>query len=375
MLDLIIRNAKTMTSAPFEIGVLNGKIVQIAEKIKTHFSKEFTLQSTHYLSAGWIDSHVHCYSELDLYYDYPDEIGVKSGVTTVIDAGSCGYDNIDDFYEKTRANQTNVYALINISRTGIVRQDELSDLENVKEELVRASLEKHPDFIKGLKVRMSKTVIGENGIKPLELAKKIQVNNHQLPLMVHIGSAPANLDEILEKMTEGDILTHCFHGKENGILDRNCGCLKSFVFAGKNKGLIFDTGHGTDSFNFEVATQALDEGLKADTISTDIYIRNRQNGPVYNLATTMEKLHVIGYSWEEIIEKVTSAPAKAFHLTTKGKIAENYDADFTIFEFINEEKELIDSNGNQKITQMQIQPVKTIIGGHIYDALSSKIIA
>ena len=67
---------------------------------------------------------------------------------------------------------------------------------------------------------MSRTVIGDNGITPLELAKQIQQENQEIPLMVHIGSAPPHLDEILALMEKGDVLTHCFNGKENGILDQ-----------------------------------------------------------------------------------------------------------------------------------------------------------
>ena len=133
---------------------------------------------------------------------------------------------------------------------------------------------------------MSKTVVGNNGLTPLEWAKKIQKENHQIPLMVHIGSAPPHLEEILQLLEKGDILTHCFNGKDNGIMEKETHQIKPFVKDALAKGVIFDIGHGTDSFNFEVAKAAYDQGIKADSISTDIYIRNRKNGPVYDLATT-----------------------------------------------------------------------------------------
>ncbi|NSN13022.1 amidohydrolase family protein, partial [Enterococcus faecalis] len=131
--------------------------------------------------------------------------------------------------------------------------------------------------------------------------------------------------------------------------------------------VVFDIGHGTDSFNFHVAETALREGMKAASISTDIYIRNRENGPVYDLATTMEKLRVVGYDWPEIIEKVTKAPAENFHLTQKGTLEIGKDADLTIFTIQAEEKTLTDSNGLTRVAKEQIRPIKTIIGGQIYD--------
>lgn len=367
MFDLVIRNARTLTGETMDIGINDGKIQKIATSIPEKGKTEQTLQPGHYLSAGWIDDHVHCFEEMTLYYDYPDQIGVSKGITTVIDAGTTGAENIHQFYERAKKAKTNVYALLNISKWGIVEQDELADLTKIQADLVKEKLTEFPEFIVGIKARMSKTVVGNNGLTPLEWAKKIQKENHQIPLMVHIGSAPPHLEEILQLLEKGDILTHCFNGKDNGIMEKETHQIKPFVKDALAKGVIFDIGHGTDSFNFEVAKAAYDQGIKADSISTDIYIRNRKNGPVYDLATTMEKLHFIGYSWSEILEKVTCVPAKNFHLGTKGQIEVGFDADFTIFEFVDQEKMITDSNGQQQVIDQQIKPVSVVIGGKSYE--------
>ncbi|MGM0125468.1 dihydroorotase [Enterococcus sp. AZ194] len=367
MLDLLIKEARLIDGTKLEIGVRDQKIVAVEEKITEDAKQTIVLDPDVFLSAGWIDDHVHCFEKMNLYYDYPDQIGVEKGVTSVIDAGTTGAENIHEFYELAQQAKTNVYALVNISKWGIVEQDELADLSKVKEALVRKVLQSLPDFIVGIKARMSKTVIGDNGITPLEMAKKIQADNQHLPLMVHVGSAPPELEEILSVMEKGDVLTHCFNGKVNGILDQETDKIKSFVWDAYNKGVIFDIGHGTDSFNFHVAQKALQEGLQARSISTDIYIRNRMNGPVYDMATTLEKLFVVGYSWAEIINKITEAPAQNFGLRNKGKVQVGYDADFTLFKIEEKEKELTDSNGYTRMTNQQITPVKTIIGGIVYD--------
>lgn len=132
MLDLIIKKAKTIDGNHFELGISNGKIVEVADKITSQSKNEFILGETEYISAGWIDDHVHCYEKMTLYYDYPDEIGVKKGVTTVVDAGTTGAENIRDFYQLARKSKTNVYAMLNISKWGIVEQDELADLSKVQ---------------------------------------------------------------------------------------------------------------------------------------------------------------------------------------------------------------------------------------------------
>ncbi|WP_440896583.1 amidohydrolase/deacetylase family metallohydrolase [Amphibacillus sp. Q70] len=367
MFDLLIKNGKLISGEIIDVAIKDGKIKKVAKKIDSEAVTLLDLKEEQYISAGWIDDHVHCYEGMDLYYDFPDEVGVKSGVTSVIDAGTTGAENIYDFYRLASNAQTNVYALLNISKWGIVEQDELADLSKVKADLIKKALKDLPEFIVGIKARMSNTVIGDNGIKPLEMAKRIQRDNHNLPLMVHVGSAPPKLDEILSKLTKGDIMTHCFNGKSNGILDQETETIKDFAWDAYKEGIVFDIGHGTASFNFHVAETALNEGMKATSISSDIYYTNRTKGPVYDFATTMEKMRAVGYSWEEIIDKVTSAPANHFHLTNKGYIAEGYDADLTIFNLTSGKKELIDSQGQSREVTEIIKPVQTIIGGMIHD--------
>jgi dihydroorotase len=364
--EVVLKNGYLITGEPCEVVLNNGKIVQVELNIEPNGKEVIDLQGK-YLSAGWIDDHVHCYEKMKLYYDYPDEIGVSKGVTTVIDAGTTGAETIADFYRLTRKKKTNVLALLNISKWGIVEQDELADLTKIQEAKITESLKAYPDFIVGIKARMSKSVVGDNGIIPLEIAKKIQADNGHLPLMVHIGSSPPDLSEILEKLEAGDVLTHCFNGKVNGILNQSTDQINETVWKAYQRGIVFDIGHGTDSFNFHVAEVAFKEGMKAHSISTDIYVRNRVNGPVFDLATTMAKLHAVGYSWQEILTKVTTVPAQTFRLTAKGQLQPGYDADITIFELINGDKEMTDSNGVTRTIHQQIKPIKTIIGGIVYD--------
>lgn len=365
MYDLLIKNAHLVTGEIVEIGVTAGKISEIGKDLSSTAKEILELASDTYLSPGWIDSHVHCYEKMALYYDYPDEIGIKKGVTTIVDAGSTGAENIGDFYQHAHVAKTNVLALINISKTGIVAQDELAQMANLDDNLTKAAIEKYPEFIIGLKARMSSSVVGGNGIKPLEKAKDLQ-KELKLPLMVHIGSAPPKLEEILIRLDEGDIVTHCFNGKENGILASD-DSIKEFVWEAYRKGVIFDIGHGSDSFNFHVAEIAHEKAMYATTISSDIYHRNRQDGPVYDLATTLEKLWQVGYDLADLIKKVTSQPAKVLHLANKGELEVGYDADFTIFKIGSGEKTLVDSNADTRKITKQLIPQQTIVGGKIYD--------
>ena len=162
MYDLIIKNARTLDHQPIEIGIESGKISALSTEIIAE-SREIFDAKGQFISAGWIDAHVHCYENMSLYYDYPDEVGVKNGVTTIVDAGSTGENNIREFYELTKKSKTNVYALLNISRDGIVHQDELADLSKVDETKNLERIKELSEFIIGIKARMSKSVIGQNG--------------------------------------------------------------------------------------------------------------------------------------------------------------------------------------------------------------------
>ncbi|MEC6746945.1 amidohydrolase/deacetylase family metallohydrolase [Marinilactibacillus sp. XAAS-LB27] len=365
MMDVLIINGKTVNDEPVEIAIKDGQIIDVASKLEYEATQTINLNKRSYISAGWIDAHTHCYEDLPLYHDSPDEIGYTKGVTTVVDAGTTGAENIGDFYRASKDSITNVKALLNISKTGIVKQSELADMNDIDEKLVLESIEKYEDFIVGFKARMSKTVVGENGILPLKSAKSIQKKSKKLPLMVHIGSAPPLLEDILELLEDGDILTHCFNGKENNIMD-NHQRIKRSVWEAYNRGVVFDIGHGTDSFNFDVAEVAFKEGLTPHTLSTDIYHRNRENGPVVDFSTTIEKLIVVGYSLQEIIPMITTKPAEMYHLNKKGHIKEQFDADFTIFNVESETKVLTDSNGNTRTTDTVIKPTHTIIDGSVY---------
>lgn len=364
MLDLVIKNGRTIDNRPIEIGIKAEKIAIVSEEI-TELSQSLFDAKEAIISAGWIDSHVHCYEKMSLYYDFPDEIGIKKGVTTVIDAGTAGEKNIEDFYQISKNAKTNVLAMMNISESGIVYQDELADLSKINEEKNLDRIAQLPDFIVGIKARISKTVVGNNGVVPLKMAKQLQRKANHLPLMVHIGSAPPTLDEVLELLEVGDIVTHCYNGKPNGILDEK-GQLKPFVIDAYKRGVLFDIGHGTDSFNFKVGKKAIQEAFLCQTISTDIYHRNRENGPVYDLATTMEKALYLGIDKQEVLKMVTENPAKNFHLDSKGQLEVGKDADLTLFKFEDAEKVLIDSNGNEVTITQQIHPIAAVVGGEVH---------
>lgn len=364
MFDLLIKGARLVDDTVTDIAIKDGKIAALGN-IDAEATKIVSLSGSYYVSAGWIDLHVHCYPKSPIYHDEPDSVGIATGVTTVIDAGSTGADDVDTFYQLTRQCATDVYALLNISRVGLIAQNELADMANIDGDAFTAAVKRHPDFIVGLKARMSSSVVGDNGITPLVKAKQFQQANGDLPLMVHIGNNPPNLDEIADLLTSGDIITHCYNGKPNRILTP-AGELRASVSGALKRGVKLDVGHGSASLSFAVAKQAIGMGILPNTISSDIYCRNRIDGPVYSLARVMAKFLALGMTLEQVIACVTSRAADAVRLTRKGQLAVGFDADLTFFTLRRQPVTLVDAEQDVLHADQELVPLAAVRAGKGY---------
>ncbi len=365
MYDTIIRAGRLGNGQLVDVAIKHGKIAALGSLPESTEAKQtLTLDGQVHVSAGWIDGHTHCYPASPLYHDEPDKVGVASGVTTVIDAGSTGADDVDDFQRLAAGCKTRVHALLNISRIGLLRQNELADPAYIDPALAQAAIRRHPGFIVGIKARMSGSVVGESGLQPLRMAKQIQQANGNLPLMVHVGNTPPDLDEIVALLGEGDLLTHCFNGKPNRILTP-AGELRQAVREAMRRGLLLDIGHGGASFSFEVAELAIAQGILPHTISSDIYCKNRIKGPVYSLAHVMSKFFAIGMTLEQVLACVTHQAADALRLPGKGRLEVGADADITLFEVSCGPTLFTDTEAGTRNGDRQLLPLAALVGGEL----------
>lgn len=365
-MDLIIRRARLAEGGVVDVAVSGGRIAAIGALPATlAATTQLDLRGEAWLSAGWIDSHVHCYAASPLYHDEPDRVGIAGGVTTVVDAGSSGADDVADFRQLASGAQTRVLALLNIARTGIRTQHELADLVQIDADAARRAIADHAGFIVGLKARMSGSVVGDNGLHPLRIAKAIQRDNGDLPLMVHIGNDPPRLEEIADLLGAGDIITHCFNGKPNRILTPQ-GEVRAAVTQALARGVRLDVGHGSASFSFEVARQAIALGLLPDTISSDIYCRNRLQGPVHSLAAVMSKFLAIGMTLPQVIACVTHQAADALRLTGRGRLAVGAEADLTLFTLTDAPQHYLDADGASVHASQHLSPLAAVVAGVLY---------
>ena len=362
--SFVLRNLKRVNGEAIDIVIVNGYIVAVTEAGDSVGDRIVDCSGT-YISSGWIDMHVHAFPDFDPYGDEIDEIGIKQGVTTIVDAGSCGADRIAELAASRAHARTNVLAFLNVSRLGLARMDELSNLEWIDAVKALQAVKEFGEFIVGLKARISRSVVNGRGIAPLRLARAL---SHQaaLPLMVHIGSGPPSIEEVIPHLGKKDIITHYLNGKSNNLFDAEGKPLVVLVNA-IARGVHLDVGHGSASFSFAVAESAKRHNIGLNTISTDIYRGNRLNGPVYSMANVLTKFLYLGYSLEEVIAAVTTSAAQWLEKPVLGRIQVGDLANLTLFSIRNESTTLVDSEGELRITDQIIEAKGVVINGEFIE--------
>jgi dihydroorotase len=347
----------------------DGLIADVAASIASGDEAEIIEASGAYLSPGWTDLHVHVwYGGTDISLK-PEQCGAARGVTTLVDAGSAGEANFHGLREYViEPAKENVYAFLNLGSIGLVacnRVSELIDIRSIDIDRTIATVEANRDVIVGLKVRASHVITGGWDLTPVKLAKKLG-RILKLPLMVHVGEPPPLYDDVLGLLTEGDIVTHCFNGKAGGsiIEDEDLYRLAEQAAA---RGVVLDVGHGGASFSFDVARAALARGLPPRTISTDLHNRSL-DGSVWDMATTMSKLLSLGMKLDDVVTASTTAPRRAIGLPADELLGTGKPAEFTLFDVVESELAVKDSQGVTSKLHRLFEPRFSILGAEAIKA-------
>ena len=350
-----------------DVAVEKERIVLVDSHIPRDGAWEVLDASDHLVTPGLIDIHVHVYPGVSHYGIDPDPTCLAHGATTVNDAGSSGADTFEGLRRYViEVVETGVTAFLNISSLGMISplDNELEDLKHASPERAIGVCERNRDVIQGIKVRLTRSIVGDNGLEPLRLAARA-AEALGMPLMVHVGDTPSPLGEILAVMRPGDLLTHCFHGRRHGILDDKGDVLPE-VREAVRRGVVFDVGHGVGSFSFEVARRALAAGLTPGTISSDLHYYN-VNGPVFDLATTMSKFLLLGLTLDDVLAKTTRVPARVLGLSDRlGALQPGFLADIAIFRLSEGDFEFEDSTRQRAHGTQMLEPVAVIRRGRVY---------
>ena len=322
-----------------------------------------------WISPAWIDLHVHCYHGGTWLSVRPEHVGPATGVGLVVDCGSAGEANFAGLREFIiERSPFPILAYLNVSSIGLVAANRVSELIGaavLDPARAAACVEAHRDLIRGIKVRASSQVVGEWGMAPVRVAKQL-ARAVGLPLVVHIGEAPPTLDEILDIMEPGDVITHCFTGRLTTSIARHESYFQR-IRAMTAAGLIIDVGHGQGSFHYATARAAIARGLLPTVISTDLHIGNIW-GPVWDLATTMSKMLTVGMTLDDVVERVSVTPARFLRLDGWGRAAPGATARFTVFDVAGGEEALPDSHGDLATLTRFLEPRHTVLGASVTPA-------
>jgi dihydroorotase len=189
----------------------------------------------------------------------------------------------------------------------------IRDLRYANAKLAIRTIEQNRDVILGVKIRLSRSMSGDNDLPAMRLAREA-ADAVKLPLMVHAIDTVSALPDILKFLKKGDVLTHAFHGRSGGILDARGRILRE-VHKSIEEGVRLDVGHGRGSFSWQVMQAAMKEDVVPGTISSDLHQFN-VTGPVFDLVTTLAKFLHLGMPLEKVIECATINPARAFRFRT-----------------------------------------------------------
>jgi dihydroorotase len=360
-----------------DVAIADGRVAAMEIDIPPAQAREVVDATGKLVTPGLIDLHAHVYFACTPLSVEVDGVAARSGVTTTVDAGSAGAQTFPGFRRYiVEAARSRVLAFLNISAIGIlgIHEDEAAQIANCSVEEAVHTVEENRDVVVGIKMRASAEVVGDHDVVPLELARAA-ADRTGLPLMVHIGQSPPSLGPILERMKEGDILTHLFTGYDDRIINeegkaRNRiidgeGRVRREVKKAREAGVIMDVGHGSGSFNFKVAEAALAQGFKPDTISTDLHTESIE-GPVYDLPTTMSKFLNLGMSLEEVILAATARPAEAIGRKGElGTLQVGAVADVALFELQEGRFEFHDAYGNVRDGSLKLVNALTICRGRM----------
>lgn len=366
MFDLLLWGGEVVDPSqglrgPADVGIRDGRIAAVGPSLSESAPERFDARGC-IVTPGLIDLHAHVYAGATSWGLKPDPICLASGVTTVVDAGSAGWASLAGFrWYIAEPSATRVLCFLHISGIGLTYAPvgEMLNLDFADPESVGGYAAENPDLVVGVKVRQGTFQVGPHGTRPLRLAlEAARIAN--VPVMCHIAEGPP-LPEILSLLGPGDIVTHCFQGRGEPVVEPN-GRLLPAAREARERGVLMDVGHGGGSFRWEVAEAALDQGYLPDVISTDLHTYNRY-GPVFDLPTTLSKFLHLGLTLEQVIERATVAPARAIRRPDLGTLRPGAPADVAVFAMEEGEFPFQDAHGGTRVGRRRLRPRLTIRAG------------
>lgn len=371
LFDLVIHGGEVLDPSqslrgPRDIGIRNGRIAAVGSAIPRDLGRQ-TLDATGRLVVpGLVDLHTHVYPQGSALGLPADELAPYTATTTCVSAGDAGANNYSAFKHLIAAqSRTRLFAFLHISSIGLAGfpVGEMLNLDYADVDLAAKTLAENPEVLLGIKVRETASVVGANGLEPLRRALlAVERSGTRGRVMCHIGDAPGRLEDLLEMLRPGDILTHAYSGLGNDTV-RN-GRVVPAAAAAKARGVIIDVGHGGGSFDFAIAEAALAQGFLPDTISSDIHALSANTPGMPYLPWVMSKFLSLGLSLEQVVAMATVAPARVIdRVPLLGTLQVGAPADVAILEVVDGPVSFVDTKGTRRNGHRHLKPVQTVRAG------------
>jgi len=359
--DLVIKGGRVIDpslrlDAVRDVGIAAGRIAAVEPTIDAAAAATLNARGK-LVVPGLIDIHTHAARDAA-----GPALCLRDGVTGWIDAGSAGADNLEPAVEIAKTAPQTGRILVNIGRGGILPEGDTKDLALADIGAARAAVEKHRDWVVGVKARLSETVVGKNDVEVLKRSQQI-AEPFGLPVMIHMGQSASSLRELLPILKTGDIVTHMFAPPPNAIVDDE-GRLLPEVLAARRRGIVFDVGNGVrDHIRWDIVEQVMRQGFWPDTFSTDWNVMSRTTG-VVDFPNCMSKLFPYGMSVPEAIACATLNAARAFEVfRDRGTLNVGAPADVAILELREGEFEFLDNYENKIKGRQRLFPSETVLAG------------
>lgn len=351
----------------FDVAFRDGKVAALEPSISPSTADAVCDAAGLVVTPGLIDLHTHVYwGGVSLGVE-ADAYARRSGATTLVDAGSAGAGNFHGFRRHViEAAQARVLAYVNISFPGIyafaekVMVGECGDFRLLHAGECARVAQSNRDAVVGVKVRVGMVASDGRGVAPLDLAVEA-AEAAGLPVMCHLDQPPPTRREVLERLRLGDVLTHCFRPFP-GAPARADGAVREEILAARERGLLFDIGHGKGSFGFATAEAMLAAGFEPDCISSDVHALS-EHGPAHDLLTTLSKLMHLGMSLKAVIAAATTGPAHAIRRTELGTLRVGAPADATLLRVENGAFDFEDALGEVRTGRKRLALAGMVVGG------------
>lgn len=388
---------KNCLDAISDIGIRKGRIAAVAPQLDPGRAKIIDAAGL-VVTPGLIDTHAHVYEHVSGDFGLnPDLVGIRTGVTTVVDQGGPSALTFDGFRKFiVEQAKTRVLAFISAYLAGGLLGHRYVDLygpTGINVKAIVTAARDNPDLVRGIKAHAEPGGYSRWGMASMKLAKEAS-RELKLPVYIHLGTlwpeagrkpvdAGKIIDEVVPLLDPGDILAHPFTRFPSGFVAED-GSIHPLIKEVIAKGVRIDVGRGAH-FSFKNAEKVLAAGILPFTLGADLHgynVRLKDGGRAYrgmftgegvdsiiaedraspferpySLHHAMTELVALGVKLPEVVRMATENAAIMLGLESEmGALSVGMPADISVLRVIDGNWTLVDSDSVTKKATQLIHP-------------------